>query len=158
MATRVVVSDAAIISACNTDRGSGGVARWLTRTANKVIAVAEASAPVGNPLDNKHRPEHVVGTYKASFIITRKYGNGHRIFRHMGNIAPYAAYVENGRTESRLDQRFSSVAYPEIHWTDFTPAREGLHILENALDGAVRTRLARKKITRTFRSAEFERG
>lgn len=150
----MVISEQAVIQACNTDRGSGGVARWLTRNSKRVIAEAEATAPVGNPLDNEHRPEHLVGTYKASFVLSKKIGNQHVIRRVVVNTAPYATYVESGRRASREWQWFSSVAYPSPSWHKYTGAREGLHILGNALSIAIKGRVGKKKVKAYLRPAE----
>lgn len=133
------ISDVLIIKATNT-AGKGVVARWLSGVVTRVIAQCEATAPVSDPLDRLHREWDEGGTYKASFDALGKAGsNGHKIRRAVSNTAPHAIFVERGRSATSKDQYYSSKAWPEPHWSDFTGARAGQHIMEDALAHVLRT-------------------
>jgi hypothetical protein len=137
----VVVSDALIIKACNTPRGSGGVARYANRLALAMLVEAEALAPIGDVLDAGSRNE-VVGTYQASFEIARgDRGNQHKVIRYVINDAPHARYVEFGRglsTGARGPERFTSKHFGG-RWIKawLTSGWEGHHVLERALSDTV---------------------
>lgn len=134
------ISDTLIIKACNTEAGSGGVARWLSGVSRRVKEECEAKAPVSDPADRMHRPWDPGGTYKASFVRGPKIGNQHRIQRTVTNTSDHAIFVERGRSSSRADQYFSSKrSGGEPHWSDYTGGREGKHIMEDALETVLRT-------------------
>ena len=133
------ISDVLIIRACNTETGSGGVARWLSGVASRTKKLAEARAPVSDPLDRLHRPWDEGGTYKASFEVLPKVGNQHVIQRYVTNMAPHAVFVERGRSASSKQQFYSSRRWPVPHWSGHTGAREGQNILGDSLADVLRT-------------------
>lgn len=115
MATRVFISDALIIRACNTRTGSGGVWRWSAITAKKVITKAESMAPLGDPLNHAadgwpltRRPEYIPGCYKGGFRFDGIGSEGHYTRATVYNICPHAKYVERGRGSSSGYEVFTS--------------------------------------------------
>jgi hypothetical protein len=111
MATKVRVTDRAIISALNTP--GGGVFKWRDEVGKEVKRYAESIAPVNNPLDAEHRGGEV-GTYQRSFDFDRRGSSGHHVIARLTNDAPHALYVEFGRSSSSKLQIFS-MAHVEIH-------------------------------------------
>jgi hypothetical protein len=109
-ASKVVISDALIIKACNTPGGSGGVAREMNDWVKRCKLRAINTAPVNDPANATHRGG-AVGTYKASFRSKRS-GNQHVLSRAVFNIAPHAPYVEYGRRSTRFGDKFYSKHWP----------------------------------------------
>lgn len=127
--TKVVVSDALIIRACNIEGGSGGVADWANNLSRKMVTFGRAIAPVGDPGDAGSR-DYVVGTYKASFGWDRgARGSGHKVVRHIYNDAPHAWYVEHGRNAATSKRK--QVFTQNFVWrkTHFTMGWPGQHVL-----------------------------
>ena len=133
------ISDILIIKACNTETGTGGVARWLSGVQNRVLARCIETAPVNDFVDRMHRPWDPGGTYRDSFVALGKVGNGHVIQRAVSNTAPHAIFVERGRSGSSKWQFYSSKRWPEPHWSEQTGPRAGRNIMENALEDVLRT-------------------
>lgn len=120
----VRVSDKLIIKACNTETGSGGVARDMNETAKKVKLRAIQLSPRNNPMNATHRGG-VVGTYQRSFK-TRRYGNGHILVREIWNTAKHAAVVEDGRRSTHWGQTFWEGQWPgHFHNLGRSPGERG---------------------------------
>ena len=128
---RVLIRGADVIRALNTP--GGPVREYVDNIGKDTRRIATATAPVNDPLDAQHRGG-VVGTYKASFRFDRRGSRGHRVIGRVTNSAGHADIVENGRSASHRWQRFSWTVWGgDIRRVDYTGAREGKHILRNAL-------------------------
>lgn len=127
---QVRIEDGLIISALNTP--GGGVYEWRDETANEIERLAQAAAPINDPLNELHRAPRR-GLYKASFSWTRVGSNGHRVRAHIVNSAPHADIVEFGRSGVVGYQRFSWTVWEgETKVVRFTSGRPGQHILRDA--------------------------
>lgn len=104
MATRVTVTDRAIISALNTP--GGAVYRWRDEVGRETKRIAEGIAPINNPMNAEHRGG-TVGTYQASFGFDRRGSSGHHVVARVTNDSDHADIVEFGRSSSSKMQVFS---------------------------------------------------
>lgn len=137
--TRVYISDALIVKACNRDP-TGLVAKDLNRTMKAIKLRAIRYAPRNKVMDAMHRGG-VVGTYQRSFR-TKKRGNWHTLTRVVSNIAPHARIVERGRRSTRHNPG-PNARYERFTWTATggtiielpgTSGRRGQHVLQRAFE------------------------
>lgn len=150
----VFISDQLIIFNTHPEFSTGGVGRWQTTFANRVIAEAVRLAPEGKFADHLHMGgAYVPGEYKRSFKLT-KFGGNHVRNRLIGNTAPHAYFVEAGRAPSGPAWETYSTRHKggRIISTKGTSGFLGTKVLSTALANAS-ARGVGKKISTTFRSA-----
>jgi len=104
----VYISSVAIIKACNTDTGSGGVKRWNRKVARTAIRKLRVGARMGEEMNHMlpGRAPYTPGCYAGGFN-TRHSGNGHWTRSDIGNDCPHAYFVEMGRRPSSGNEVFS---------------------------------------------------
>ena len=133
----------------------------VRKTVRRAKVIAVANAPVGNPGDYRHRVffpaffpgPRTPGTYKASFRSDIRGTRGPNVVGNLRNNADHAIYVERGRSATTANQTFSSARVPiravdafeeaaetraTLISTNFTSARPGKFIMEDALNDAAR--------------------
>jgi hypothetical protein len=146
-AVKVIIREADVITALNTK--GGAVREWVDEVGIDTLRNAEASAPVNNPLNARHRGG-VTGTYAASFRYDRRGSRGHRVIGRVTNNADHAIYVEEGRGAAVTPfQGISNTGRPiggqRFSWTvwggairkvEYTGPRPGHHTLRKAFEAA----------------------
>ena len=138
--TGLFISDVLIIENTHPEFATGGVGRWQTTAANRVLRQAVQDAPVGDLADHYHQLRISIGfyrpgEYRKSFRLT-KFGNGHVRRRTIANVAPHAIFVETGRNPSEGYELFSTRHRPgQILTTDSgTRGFRGRSVLKDALE------------------------
>jgi hypothetical protein len=138
--TRVIISDALIIKACNSPGGI--VAKDLNETGRRTRLRAFAISPWGDPQDKGSHEIKVGGTYAHSFETSKEGSNGHILVRTITNKAPYASIVEFGRrsTVRRGGWEVYSTKWRngEMLSTHGTRGWEGMNVLSRAFKGSIR--------------------
>jgi hypothetical protein len=103
---RVEVDDNAVWKQLNGAGGTGGVAGYRDALLLHAQSIAVAWSPVNDPLNAKHRGG-VVGTFQASWRVSRSRPAPWISAGRLRNVAGHAIYVERGRSASSKKQRFS---------------------------------------------------
>lgn len=150
----IFISDQLLITNTHPEFSTGGVGRWQTTFANRVIREAIMLAPEGKFADHLHMGgAYVPGEYKRSFKLV-KFGGNHVRNRLIGNTANHAYFVEAGRSPSGPAWETYSTRHKggKIVRTRGTSGRGGLNVLGTALANASLSGVG-SKIKTSFRSA-----